>query len=103
MVTPSNPAIQVREFIASNFLYGQERNFSDSDSFLAEDIIDSTGVLQLVSFLEETYGITIEDEELTPDNLDSVSSVTSYLARKLGGTSQANVPDAQAAAQEGNL
>ena len=73
---------QVREFIISNFLYGQDRILRDTDSFLGEGIVDSTGVLQLVAFLEETYGITVPDEDLTPENLDSVSSVSAYLSRK---------------------
>ena len=73
----------VREFIVSSFLYGQDRPFLDSDSLLAQGIIDSTGVLQLVTFLEETYGITVEDEELTPDNLDTLESVRAYVHRKL--------------------
>ncbi len=76
-------AQQVREFIVANFLYGQERAFKDDDSFLNEGIVDSTGVLQLVSFLEETYGITVEDEDLIPENLDSISSITAYLSRKM--------------------
>ena len=75
-------AQQVREFIVASFLYGQERAFADEASFLAEGFIDSTGVLQLVAFLEETYGITVEDDELIPDNLDSISSVVDYVCRK---------------------
>lgn len=78
-------AQELRAFIVSSLLYGQERSFLDSDSFLARGIIDSTGVLQLVSFLEETYVITVEDEELTPDNLDSIDSVCAYLGRKMNG------------------
>jgi len=77
-------AQQVREFIEENFLYGQDRTFKDEDSFLGEGIIDSTGVLQLVAFLEETFGITVEDEELIPENMDSVRSVVAYLSRKMG-------------------
>jgi acyl carrier protein len=76
---------QVRLFITDNYLYGQEKNFDDGDSFLEHGIIDSTAVLELVAFLEESYGITVEDDELTPDNLDSVSSVSAYLRRKLNG------------------
>lgn len=76
-------AQQIREFIVENFLYGQERPFKNDDSFLSEGMVDSTGVLQLVAFLEETFGITVEDEDLTPDNLDSVNSVTAYLSRKM--------------------
>ena len=83
MSTASTVAQQVREFIVENFLYGQERAFKDSDSFLGEGIVDSTGVLQLVAFLEETYGITVEDEDLTPENMDSINSVVTYLSRKM--------------------
>jgi acyl carrier protein len=76
-------AREVREFIVSSFLYGENRTFSDEDSFLTEGIIDSTGVLQLVAFLEESYGIRVADEELTPDKLDSIHSVCAYVRSKL--------------------
>jgi len=83
MLGSGNFAQEVRQFIVSNFLYGQERSFSNDDSFMGEGIVDSTGVLQLVEFLEETYGITVEDEELIPENLDSLNNLLAYLARKL--------------------
>ena len=86
-------ARQIRQFIIDNFLYGQERAFSDDDSFLAEGIVDSTGVLQLVTFLEETYGFPVDDEDLTPENLDSIASVTSYVCRKTN-TNPETVPAA---------
>jgi len=76
---------QVRSFITENYLYGQDKQFDDNDSFLEHGIIDSTAVLELVAFLEENYAITVEDEELTPDNLDSIKSVSAYLRRKLNG------------------
>jgi acyl carrier protein len=79
---------QVRSFIAENYLFGQDKQFEDSDSFLEHGIIDSTAVLELVAFLEESYKITVEDEELTPDNLDSVNSVSAYLCRKLNGAAE---------------
>jgi len=85
----------IRAFVIENYVFGQEMTFADSDSFLESGIIDSTGVLQLVTYLEETYGITVEDDELTPDNLDSVDSVAVYLSRKLNGSAEAvlrNVP-----------
>ena len=84
---------QVRDFIVANFLYGQERTLENHDSFLQEGIVDSTGVLQLVAFLEETYGITIEDEDLTPENLDSISNVTAYLCRKMNPAAGAAAPN----------
>ena len=73
---------QLREFILTNFLYGRGRRVKEDDSLAGEGIIDSTGVLQLVAFLEETYGITVDDEELTPDNLDSIRNIVAYLRRK---------------------
>ena len=77
---------QLRNFIYSNFLLGQDFVLSGSDSFLEEGVIDSMGVLEVVAFLQETYGITVEDEELTPDNLDSFNNLEAYIARKLDGT-----------------
>ena len=53
------------------------------DSLLGRGLIDSTGVLELVAFLEEHYAITVEDEEVIPDNLDSVKNVATYVAKKL--------------------
>ena len=75
-------AQSLREFIKENFLFGEEATFSDDDSFLEQGIIDSTGVLELVAFLEEQYEITIADEELVPDNLDSISNLLRFIASK---------------------
>ncbi len=57
-------------------------NFDDSTSFLDSGIIDSTGVLELVDFLEEQFAITVEDSELVPENLDSIKNLSKYLASK---------------------
>ena len=75
----------IRDFIIANFLFGQVGDtLKDDESFLASGIIDSTGVLELVGFLETEYGISIDNEELIPDNLDSVNKVASFVRRKLG-------------------
>jgi acyl carrier protein len=75
---------QLRQFVVDNFLFGQAADgLADTDSFLDRGIIDSMGVLELVGFLEESYGITIQDQELIPDNLDSIDKVASFLQRKL--------------------
>ena len=92
MLTQSTVAQAVRDFITSSFLYEQKRTFRNNDSFMEEGILDSTGVVQLVAFLEETYGITISDEELIPDNLDSLSKVTSFIARKNRELTNVSVP-----------
>lgn len=74
----------VREFIVSNFLFGQGGDrLTNDDSFLESGIIDSTGVLELVAFLEQRWGISIADRELVPDNLDSVKNVSNFVSRKL--------------------
>jgi acyl carrier protein len=74
---------EVHSFVVANFLFGQPVALQPEDSLLGRGLIDSTGVLELVDFLEERYAIKVEDEEVTPGNLDSVRNVASYIARKL--------------------
>jgi len=73
----------VRTFVIQNFLFGRADALTNEESFLESGIIDSTGILELVSFLEKTYGIRINDEELIPENLDSINSISEYLRSKL--------------------
>jgi len=82
----SDPKEKVIAFIVENFLFGAEYGLKDDRSFLDEGIIDSTGILELVSYLEEEFGIRIEDEELVPENLDSINNVVAYLERKMEQT-----------------
>ena len=77
----------VREFIVANFLFGDGEQVKDDTSFLEGGIIDSTGILELVMFLEETYNIQIQDDELIPENLDNLQSVAKFLDRKLNAGS----------------
>ena len=75
----------VREFIFENFLFGQDDQvLNNDDSLLDNGIIDSTGVLELITFLEQQFQITVDDTELVPENLDSVSRLTSFIQRKQG-------------------
>ncbi len=74
---------KIRTFVVENFLFGNNENLEDNTSFLEEGIIDSTGVLELVGFIEEEFAITVEDEELIPENLDSIYNVTAYLGKKI--------------------
>ena len=74
---------KIRTFIVDNFLFGQDDGLNDDSSFLDEGIIDSTGILELVNFLEEEFSVTVDDEELIPENLDSISNVVGYLEKKL--------------------
>lgn len=75
---------QVREFIGDNLMLGGHNgDFADDASFLDMGLIDSTGVIELISFLEERFGIQVYDEEIIPDNLDSVQRVEAFVLRKL--------------------
>lgn len=79
----TNDSSKVREYIVENFLFGEGDSLKEDTSFLEEGIIDSTGILELVMFIEETYGIKIEDDELVPENMDSLKNIAQYLGRKL--------------------
>ncbi|MFO1300384.1 MAG: acyl carrier protein [Burkholderiaceae bacterium] len=73
----------IRQFVVENFLFGQEdRPIAGGDSFLEHGVIDSTGVLELVSFLETRFGLQIADSELVPDNLDSIDGAAAFVRRK---------------------
>ena len=77
-------AQEIQEFVVTNFLFGQHgATLTNDQSFLANGIIDSTGVLELVAFLEQRYGISVADRELLPENLDSIDNVSRFVARKL--------------------
>jgi acyl carrier protein len=82
--------LTLRNFVIENFLYG-DRNASldNNDSFLEKGIVDSTGVLELVSYLEESFGVKVEDEEIIPDNFDSIATLTRYIERKRNGGTDA--------------
>lgn len=81
---------QLREFIATNFLYGQPAVIGVDVSLLESGIVDSTGMLEMIAFLEETYGFSIEDHELVPENLDSIQNLVAFVQRKR----QANIANA---------
>ena len=75
---------QIMEYIALNFLFSDDGyNLPDDASFLQEGVIDSTGVLELVMFVEETYDIAVADEEIVPENFDSVAQLTAYISGKM--------------------
>ena len=73
----------IREFVVENFLFGEANGLKDDTSFLEEGIVDSTGILELVTYLEDEFSITVEDEELIPENLDSIGNVANFIQRKI--------------------
>jgi len=74
-----------RQFIVETFLAKQdEGQLAEDASLLGEGIVDSTGILELIEHLEKTYGITVLDEEMTADNLDSIAKIAEFVRRKTG-------------------
>ena len=80
---------KLRGFIRDNFLvFSDVKDLGDADSFIDNGVIDSTGVLELLEFIEESFTIKVNDEEIIPDNLDSIDSLTSFIEGKLADAGQ---------------
>jgi acyl carrier protein len=77
--------IRLKNFLTQNFLLGKDPgSLKDDDSFLDTGIVDSTGVLEFVAFLQETWSIEVADEELLPENFDSIANLTAFVLKKAG-------------------
>jgi acyl carrier protein len=74
--------LQIRQFITGNFYVAADADLADDASLLDHGIIDSTGVLEVIAFLEDTFGIEVADEELIPENLDSIGRIAAFVERK---------------------
>jgi acyl carrier protein len=76
---------RIRLFIVDNFLFGEGGNcLKNEDSLLQNGLVDSTGILELVAFIQQTFEITVLDEEIVPDNLDSIDKIDAFVGRKVG-------------------
>ena len=73
---------QVRQFITTNFYVPEGSALDDATSFLDKGIVDSTGVLEVVTFIEQEFGVTVEDSEMVPENLDSIGNIVAFVERK---------------------
>ncbi len=74
---------RIVEFVVNDLLLGDESRLPDGDaSFLEAGVIDSTGILELIEYLESEFGVRVEDSETTPENLDGINRVTDYVQRK---------------------
>ncbi|HOW42766.1 MAG TPA: acyl carrier protein [Candidatus Omnitrophota bacterium] len=76
---------KIRGFIKDNFLLGNDAKLQDTDSLMEKGIVDSTGILEVVTFVEENFGFKVADEELLPENLDSLNQLTAYIQKKTVG------------------
>lgn len=72
----------VRQFIRENFYIGNPEALADNASFLEHGIVDSTGILEVVAFLEKTFEIRVDDADMVPENLDTVDGIVKYVERK---------------------
>jgi acyl carrier protein len=71
-------------YVEKTFLFGlSDKSLHDNDSFLDKGIVDSTGILEIVSYIEEEFDIEVQDEELVPDNFDSINKLTDYITKKI--------------------
>ena len=73
---------QIREFVTTNFYVADPKTLEDSTSLLDHGIIDSTGVLEVIMFVETAFGVTVEDAEMLPENLDSIERIAAFVERK---------------------
>lgn len=75
---------QIRSFIESNFLVDATTSLKDDDSLLQLQIVDSTGFLELIHFLESDFGLKVADDEMVPENLETIDNIAQFVARKRG-------------------
>jgi acyl carrier protein len=76
---------QIRNYVLENYLFTDDQSALANDtSFLDDGIIDSTGILEVIAFLEEEFKIEVKDEEMIPENLDSVNNIVAFVSRKQG-------------------
>jgi acyl carrier protein len=74
--------LEIRSFVVKHFLDGRAEKLRDDGSLLG-DVIDSVGILELVTYLQDQFAITVEDEEVVPGNLDNVNNLVAFVAGKL--------------------
>lgn len=77
-------ASQLRDFISTNYYIAPNTRLEEVESFLGNGILDSTGVLELVTFVEAKFGVKVHDEELVPENFDSLAALAAFVERKVG-------------------
>lgn len=76
---------QIQQYILENFMYSDNSAELSGDlSLIDSGVMDSTGVLELVGFIEETFGVQVDDTELVPENFDSIDKITGYIQHKMG-------------------
>ena len=84
MPTEEQIRSQIREFVLETYVFDENANVDDTDSLQGNEIVDSAGVLNLIMFLEETFSLSVGEDEVTPANMDSIAGMTRFVMSKLG-------------------
>jgi acyl carrier protein len=92
---------QVRDFVCTNFLFNSAAPIDDDSSLMEQGIVDETGVLELVMFVEETYGIQVDKVDLIPENFDSIDRISSYIAEHITSQEAPSNEEGSAADDDG--
>ncbi len=85
--------LEIYKFIVDNFMFGQAGGLGYEESLLQKGVIDSTGILELVTFLQDNFEITVEDDEIIPRNLETVKGIVAYVRTKRNGKTAVEVPN----------
>lgn len=83
MLTMGGFESEIRQYLVDNFLFGDDKRLTDGESLLDAGVIDSTGILELIAHLESHYKIKVADDELIPENLDTIENICAFLTKKL--------------------
>ena len=73
---------KIKTYIITNFLFGDGQGLDENTSFMEEGIVDSTGILELIDYISEEFAITVDNDELLPENLDSINNILAFIDRK---------------------
>jgi acyl carrier protein len=79
----NNFEAEIHRFIADKFLFGDDKKLADNDSLLEAGIVDSTGILEIVAHIEERYGMKVDNDEMVPENLDTIANIGAFVKRKI--------------------
>jgi len=82
-MTTSSIDEQIREFLTNNFIFDQSAELGPDDSLMGNGIVDSTGILEVIMWVESNFGIHVEDSEVLPENFDSIHNIRDYALRKM--------------------
>jgi len=94
---------EIRDYVISSFYVPSPETLADSASLLRSGIIDETGMLEMVAFLESTFGIGIEEEDIVPENLDSIARVAAFVCRKKADAAEQCLGEPVEEADDGTL